>query len=367
MFYKTLAIEENIPLAEFSTLRVGGPAQYFTRVSNETDLQNAILFARENSVPLFILGGGSNIVISDNGFPGLVIANKINGVEIRHDGNSVLVRAGAGESWDNIVQECVKENLAGIECLSGIPGTVGGAVVQNIGAYGQSIHEVITEVRAMNIETGETTQLNNKDCLFRYRDSLFKSSGAGRFIVSGASFRLTQNEAPNISYHDLKNYFSDAAIKPSLADIRKTIIDIRGKKGFVLLPGYAQHKSAGSFFKNPVMPKTLFDKIREKISAEKKQGECKDPWFWILPSEEIKISAACLIERAGFAKGYRIDNVGISPHHPLAIINCGHASTQEIINLAKNIQKKVQKKFDILLEPEVIFVGFSEYPLLKNS
>ncbi len=363
MPYKTLTIEENIPLANFSTFRVGGPARYLTHVSNETDVQNALLFARKHSIPLFVLGGGSNIVISDKGFSGLVILNRIKGVETQRNENNVLVRAGAGENWNDVVGKCVEENLAGIECLSGIPGTVGGAVVQNIGAYGQGIHEAVKEVRAINIKTGELKIFNNKDCLFRYRDSFFKSSGNGQFIVSGASFRLAQNGMPNISYHDIKNYFSDKNITPSLIDVRKAIIDIRGQKGFVLLPGYTQYQSAGSFFKNPVIPKELFNKVQVQILQEKEQGGCKDPWFWILPSENVKISAACLIERAEFARGYHKGNVGISPHHPLAIINCGQANACEIINFAKDIQKKVQEKFGIFLKPEVLFVGFSQKPL----
>lgn len=366
MLYKTLTIEENIPLAPFSTFQVGGPARYFARVSNETDLQNAILFARNNLISLFVLGGGSNIVISDEGFPGLVVLNSIKGFEVRHDENGVLVYAGAGEEWDGVVGICVDQNLAGIECLSGIPGTVGGAVVQNIGAYGQSIQEAVETVRAIHVKTGEATIFTNKDCLFRYRDSLFKSSGAGQFVVSGVSFRLTPNGMPNISYHDIKNYFSRENAAPSLVGVRKAVIHIRGQKGFVLLPGYPHYQSAGSFFKNPVLSEELFNQVRTKILYQKDQGGCKDPWFWVLPSGGAKVSAACLIERAGFVKGYRIGNVGLSPHHPLAIINYGQASAREIVDFAENIQKNVQEKFGVLFEPEVLFVGFSEKPL-QNS
>ncbi|KKT28724.1 UDP-N-acetylenolpyruvoylglucosamine reductase [Candidatus Giovannonibacteria bacterium RIFCSPLOWO2_12_FULL_44_25] len=358
---------ENIPLAPYTAFKIGGPARFFCEVANKAELKEAAAWAAEKSLPVFVLGEGSNILVSDSGFRGLILRNRILGLSARADGGLLHVEAGAGESWDSFVEFTVRNNAAGVECLSGIPGTVGAVPVQNIGAYGQSAAETIDEVCAIDLKIGEETTFSakggsasggkNADCEFGYRTSRFKKN-PGRYAINSVSFLLKQGGAPTLKYHELKNYFSGAAAAPSLPEVREAVLKIRSKKGMATI-GEELHSSAGSFFTNPAIQEAALEDLKLKVAQCKTAKNCcTDPWFWQRKDLRIKISAACLIECAGFDKGFRTGNVGVSPLHSLALINCGGASAGEILSLAVEIQNKVKEKFGINLEVEPQLVGF---------
>lgn len=351
-------IKKNILLKPLTTLKIGGSARYFCEVKNEKELLDALSFSRRRKIPYFILGGGSNIVISDSGFPGIVIQNRIQGIEIIKKGKKAEIRVGAGENWDRLVERCVNQNLAGMELLSAIPGTVGAAPVQNIGAYGQSADKIIKSVTAFDSYSNKTVMFSNSDCKFKYRNSLFKSSKKNRYVIIEVSFKLILNGKPNLSaYHEIEKYFKNYKKMPKIADVRKAVIEIRSKKGMVIDSEVQSYKSVGSFFINPTIPKEDFTQIRRKLT------ETSDSkWFFEL-SREYKISAAFLIEQSGFPKAYREGEVGVSPKHALSLINYGNANAADMIALARKIKSAVFKKFGIILESEAQFVGFDSYPL----
>ncbi len=347
-----ITIRENYPLRELTTFKIGGAAHYYTEVRHEHEIMEALEFAKDRSLDLFVLGGGSNLLISDEGFPGLVIHNKITGLASRRNGDSVLVTANAGHDWDAFTKFCTERNWQGVECLSGIPGTVGAAPVQNIGAYGQSVENVIEEVRAIDISTGSPAILRYQECRFGYRRSIFNTDAAGRYIITGVAFRLAASGCPHATHHDLKQYFSSSSnITP--VQVRDAVLEIRNSKGLLVLDGYERLNSAGSFFKNPIVSRDLFECV-EKIVHD--LGGCEN-WYWPQTSGEVKISAACLIQTAGFIRGYRSGNVGISPWHTLALINYGNATASEVIAFARQVQEQVRGKFRITLKPEVQYIG----------
>lgn len=375
----SINIEQNVSLAPLTTLKVGGPARFFVRASREADVVKAFGFAEGNDLEVFVLGGGSNILVSDAGFDGLVIQILLKGktlsepraiagdssLGIRNDRNDPLdtsqpsatadgsymveVAAGAGEDWDAFVEFCVNRNLAGIECLSGIPGLVGGTPVQNVGAYGQEVSESIVAVACYDRVSREIVELANSDCGFTYRTSIFNSTQRDRYVVLGVTYRLTSNGDPKIAYQDLKDLFGER--RPTLNATREAVLKIRRAKSMVIDPNDPNARSAGSFFKNPIVEPKEFEKI---VSAS--DGH-RVPHF---PAGEnkVKVPAAWLIERSGFHKGFRCGNAGISTNHSLALVNLGDASAAEILALKDKIQAGVRQKFDILLRPEPVFVGF---------
>ncbi len=350
---KTLDIKENYPLREHTTFKTGGPARYFARADDEYHIAEAYAFAEERKVPLFVLGGGSNILISDKGFPGLAVLNRIKGIDSRIEKGSAFVTAGAGEDWDNFVKQCTGNNWQGLECLSGIPGTAGAAPVQNIGAYGRSVDGSISEVRVFDSHTGEFVTLLNRECGFCYRGSIFNSVSAGRYVITQVTFKLTPGGAPCLTYQELiKRFTSDADITPGR--VRDAIIEIRDRKGLLLLEGHESYRSAGSFFKNPAIPAEQFGKVERIIQEE----NCCTNWAWPLPSGGMKVSAACLIQCAGFARGHRSGNAGLSPRHTLVLVNYGDATAAEIVAFARQVQERVKAKFGVALMPEVQLVGF---------
>lgn len=355
-----ITIRENTPLRELTTFKIGGLARYFTEITCEDEVFEALAFARERKLDLFIIGGGSNILISDTGFPGLVVSNKIKGLDSLRKGDSIIMAAGAGHDWDAFTRFCTEHEWQGVECLSGIPGTVGAAPVQNIGAYGQSADDVVEEVRAVNIETGSPMVFSNLECGFGYRTSIFNTVASWQYVITGVTFRLAVTGCPDITHPDLKKHFSAAAaVTPS--QIREAVLSIRNSKGLLVLDGYERLNSAGSFFKNPVVSSGVFENIKQIIHDT---GACSD-WYWPRNSEEIKISAACLIQTAGFTRGFRRGDVGISPRHTLAIVNHGDATAGEVIAFAREIQECVRDKFGIVLQPEVQRIG--EMPALIEA
>jgi UDP-N-acetylmuramate dehydrogenase len=338
-----LIIQENISLAPLTTLEVGGPARYFVGAQTENDVIEAFEFAISKDLPVFVLGGGSNVVISDKGFDGLVIQIDLRGISI--DGETVTI--AAGENWDALVAHCVRKNLAGVECLSGIPGTVGGTPIQNVGAYGQEVSETLLSVRCYDRANNFVVELSNGDCGFGYRTSIFNTIDRDRFVVLSVTYRLRSKGQPKISYKDLLDHF--VGREPSLAEVREAVLAIRRSKSMAIDPRDENRRSAGSFFKNPMVDKAKYDEIAEGFAMAV-------PYF---PASDglLKIPAAWLIERSGFHKGYEVGKVGISTNHTLAIVNRGGASAADIILLKTRIQNAVLEKFGIDLTPEPIFIG----------
>ena len=310
-------------------------------------------FARKDDLPVFVLGGGSNVLVSDSGFDGLVLQLQLKGLRDFASGSNpspnerVFITAAAGEDWDSFVKYCVDENLAGVECLSGIPGTVGGTPVQNVGAYGQEVSETIVGVRCYDRETGKILDLSNEKCGFRYRVSIFNSTARDRYVVLSVTYSLTKNAKPKIVYKDLVEYFTGR--EPTLAETRKAVLAIRRAKSMVIVPDDPNRRSVGSFFKNPIVRRERFEQIAAQFT---------EPVPHFAAGEDlVKIPAAWLIEHAGFQKGFVMGKAGISTNHTLAIINRGGATAREIVSLKDAIRSSVSTMFDIDLVPEPVFVG----------
>jgi UDP-N-acetylmuramate dehydrogenase len=351
-------MKENVQLAPYTTLGIGGPARFFAEARDESEMLSALTFAEQVRLPVFILGGGSNVLVADEGFPGLVVRVAIKGVTWRDENGAMMVTAGAGEDWDDLVGQCVERRLAGVECLSGIPGLVGGTPVQNVGAYGQEVSETILSVRAYDRHEKRIVVLGHAECQFSYRASVFNTTARDRYIVLAVTYALKPGGVPAIRYPDVKNYFTDYLEPPTLRSVREAVRIIRARKAMVLTPGDPDCRSAGSFFKNPVVTTETFARI-EAIVRE--QGLIRnDERIPNFPATEgkVKIPAAWLIEHAGFHKGYMRGRAAISSKHTLAIVNRGGATAREVIELAREIRDRVAERFDISLTPEPTLLGF---------
>jgi UDP-N-acetylmuramate dehydrogenase len=340
-----MMIKENISLAPLTTLCIGGPARYFARAQSEADIVEAVQFARKQKIPVFVLGGGSNLLVSDAGYNGLVLQIALRGIT-QQDG---LFQSAAGEEWESFVQRAVEGNYAGIECLAGIPGTVGGTPVQNVGAYGQEVASSIELVRAFDLSTLLFHEFTNTKCKFGYRSSRFNSEDRGRFIITRVDYRLKQNGDPALNYADLKKIFPLGS-HPTLAEVTAEVRKIRHAKGMLLVEGEIDSRSAGSFFKNPILSIDQF----EKISG----SSPNPPPSYPAGTGQVKIPAAWLIEHSGFAKGYTLGNAAISSSHTLALTNRGNATAAEIIALRDKITTAVHQKFGVQLEMEPVQLGF---------
>jgi UDP-N-acetylmuramate dehydrogenase len=347
---------ENISLAPLTTIKIGGPARYFVEATNVSEVQEAVTFARTRNLPLFVLGGGSNLVVADAGWPGLTLKIAIQSID-QHAGHDedgkVLFDAGAGESWDKFVSHAVMARCAGVECLSGIPGSVGGTPVQNVGAYGQEVSETIASVQVLDLKDNQVRELCPEACGFGYRTSIFNTSERGRFIVLRVTYALTPGGNPRITYADLKRHFEGRETAPDLAETREAVRHIRARKGMLLVPGDADSQSAGSFFKNPVLSEAQHEDLRRRAAAR----------GLIVPSYPAletrrKVSAAWLVERSGFAKGFGFGSVGISSKHALAIVNRGGATAADVLSLKDQIQQRVEEIWSVRLEPEPMMMGF---------
>jgi UDP-N-acetylmuramate dehydrogenase len=346
---------ENIPLAPLTTLKIGGPARYFVEAASVGDVQQAVAFARSRSLPLFVLGGGSNLVVADSGWPGLVLKIALTGIEQRsgHDEEGkILFDAGAGESWDKFVSRAVMARCGGVECLSGIPGSVGGTPVQNVGAYGQEVAETIASVQVLDLKDGQVRELCNEACGFAYRTSIFNTTERGRFIVLRVTYALTPGGKPRIGYADLKRHFEGRETSPNLAETREAVRHIRALKGMLIVAGDPDCQSAGSFFKNPVLSETEHEELKQRAAAR----GLAVPSYPALESRK-KVSAAWLVERSGFTKGFGFGRVGISSKHALAIVNRGEATAAEVLALKEQIQQRVEEIWGVRLEPEPVMVG----------
>ncbi len=338
-----------VPLAGLSTLGVGGPASWFVRAESADDVALAHHWSAARGVPLFVLGGGSNLVIADTGVAGLVMQVVLRGMTAAADGADTLLTAAAGEPWDAVVADAVRRGLAGLECLSGIPGTVGGTPIQNVGAYGQEVSETIDRVRVYDRAETRMRTLTGQECGFSYRMSRFKREDAGRFVVCGVTFRLRQNP-PRATYPDVVAYLDGAGTsRPSLADVREAVLDVRRRKGMVLHADDPDTRSVGSFFMNPLV--TPAD--RERVAA----AAGSEPRAFPAADGRVKLPAAWLIERAGFRRGESDGPVAISSKHTLALVNRGGATARDVLRLATRIKRGVADRFGVWLRPEPIFVG----------
>ena len=348
-----MLIQEQVPLAPRTTIKVGGPARFFVEVQTAEDARAAVEYANSKSLALFILGGGSNLVVSDKGWPGLVLKLAITGIEQRSEEGRAIFEVGAGEEWDKFVAFAVGKNCAGVECLSGIPGSVGGTPVQNVGAYGQEVAETIESVQALEVETLEVREIAKKDCGFSYRTSIFNTTERGRYIILKTTYSLLPGGTPKIEYADLKKYFAGWRETPTLADAREAVRQIRASKGMLITPGDPDCQSAGSFFKNPILTAEQHDELIRRAALRGLQV----PSYPALESQK-KISAAWLVEHSGFSKGFIAGKAGISRKHALAIVNRSHATALDILSLKDQIQGRVKEIWGVQLEPEPVMVGF---------
>ena len=345
-----LKILEYVDIKNYSTFKIGGQFRYFTLISSISDLksfhiiiQNDLIF---KNIPIFILGGGSNIVFSDGLLDVFALKNEIKGFEIISETDEYIdIKVGAGEIWDDIVKKTVDMNLSGLEALSAIPGTVGAGPVQNIGAYGSEIKDTLLEVEVFDIKNGEIFNISNKDCKFRYRDSIFKNEARGKYIIVSVTYRLEKSASPSkvFSYPGVMKYFDDKRIEnPTLKQIREAIIDIRSKK----LPNPKDIPNVGSFFKNPIVENNIADGIKVKYPEIK---------FFPIGEKYVKIPAGWLIENAGL-KGKSLGSISVYDKNALVLVNNGNATKDDLLKAKNEIIKIVEEKFGIILEqePEVV-------------
>jgi UDP-N-acetylmuramate dehydrogenase len=336
-----MQLKENISLKLLNTFRVGGEARYFVEAETKKDLQEAVEFASTNKLALLILGGGSNVLISDEGFPGLVLKINLKGIQWLDRSEDVEVQTQAGEDWDNLVSQAVERNLFGLENLSGIPGSVGGAPVQNIGAYGTELKEVLNWVEVFNIETKKFKKLSKEECQFDYRGSIFKKPKGKKYIITEVSMILQKKGELNLDYKDVTHYFSSRNISdPSLKEVRQAILEIRGRK----FPDLRKFGTAGSFFKNPIIPEDYYKKLLAEYpnlpSYKTSPGKVKIPLAWIIDN-------ACNL------KGLREGEVGVSEKQAVVLVNYGEASASDIKELSEKIRQAVKEKTGIETECEV--------------
>jgi UDP-N-acetylmuramate dehydrogenase len=348
-----LDVLANIQLAPLTTFGIGGPARWFVDAASEMEIVEAVDYARERGLALLVLGGGSNLLVSDAGFDGLVLHVGLRGIDVEEGSVQTIYRTAAGESWEDCVERTIHDGCAGLECLAGIPGTVGGTPVQNVGAYGQEVSSVIARVRALDLTQQEFVEFSGVECGFAYRRSRFNSTDRGRFIVTRVDYRLTQGGAPALRYPDLQRAIQESVqegAQPSLAEVAAAVRRVRRSKGMLLVEGDPDCRSAGSFFKNPVVTEDQVEQIA--------RAGAKQPPRFPAGRGQVKIPAAWLIEQAGFPKSYALGAAAISSRHTLALINRSGARADEILTLADKINAAVEGRFGIRLEMEPVLVGF---------
>ncbi len=351
-----MQIQEHVQLAPFTTIGVGGPARFFAHVETENILEDAVEFAAKHELPIFALGGGSNLLVRDEGYPGLVLYLDIRG-DSRQTvlGDRVECEVPAGTPWDDFVLAACEQELSGVECLAGVPGRTGGTPVQNVGAYGQEVAQTIAGVRAFDKRSRSFVVLTKQQCRFTYRSSCFNTEARGRYLITRVTFALRRGAKTELTYADLRNQFH--GMSPSATEVYYAVREIRRQKGMLLSADDPDSRSAGSFFKNPVVPATHLGQIAEQLAIE----TARIP-HWHTPevadgTTSTKLSAAWLVEQAGFKKGLVSGNAGISSRHSLALINRGGANFAEIAGLRDHIRDGVAKQFGILLDQEPVVLG----------
>jgi UDP-N-acetylmuramate dehydrogenase len=348
----SLTERHNIPLSELTTLRLGGLARRLIEVNSEDDAVEAVSSADD---ALFVMSGGSNLVIADEGIDATVVRINNRGISFSADNDTVEVRVAAGEPWDGVVARCISEGLAGIECLSGIPGSTGATPIQNVGAYGQEVSTTVSSVRAYDRERGQLVELSAEQCGFAYRTSAFKRSA--RHVVLAATFALQRSEtARPVQYEELARALDvELGARVPLDEVREAVLELRRRKGMVVDPDDPDSVSAGSFFVNPIVSREEFAALERRV-ADQLGKEVKPP-RWPEAGERTKTSAAWLIEQAGFHRGYGEGRVGVSRKHTLALVNRGGGTTEELLALAREMRDRVRELFGVALRPEPTLVG----------
>ncbi len=352
----------DVPLAPKTTLGVGGLAARYLEAKDEAAVQNALAWAAREQIDVTVLGGGSNVLISERGLSGLVLRVGVKGTNYVVEGDHVTLSAGAGESWDALVAMPVELGFAGLECLSGIPGDVGAGPIQNIGAYGQEAGDVVTYVYGIDRKSGATVGIDRAGCRFGYRDSFFKRRAAGRFVIVGVTFALKHRGPATVRYAELTKFLRESghegADTPSLAEVRSAVLELRRRKSMLLEPADENAKSAGSFFVNPTLDAAAWERVKARIEAANVLGPGEQIPQFSAPAGRVKIPAAWLIERAGFSKGFGEGNVGLSTRHSLAIVNRGGATADDILSFGRRIRDGVLERFGVRLIPEPVLLGF---------
>ncbi|HKO55920.1 MAG TPA: UDP-N-acetylmuramate dehydrogenase [Thermoanaerobaculia bacterium] len=349
-----MELQHSVPLAPLTTIGIGGPARLFVRASSVDELREALRWADENQQRVLILAGGSNVLIDDDGFDGLVVHIDLRGITVESEDEYATVRVAAGEPWDAFVAMAVKNGWAGIECLSGIPGSTGATPIQNVGAYGQDVSETIIRVEALDRTTGRVRDFTNWDCRFGYRSSLFKNFEKERWVVLSVIYRLKVGGSAAVRYPELQRYLDERGVAATdLRQVREAVIAIRKRKGMVLDPDDPDSRSDGSFFMNPILSAADYEAFAARA------GEA--PHF---PdgAGQVKLSAAWLIEHAGFTKGFTHGNVGLSSKHTLAIVNRGNGTAGEVLELVRMIQARVREAFGVEIHPEPNIITSSRTP-----
>ncbi|MCS6915504.1 MAG: UDP-N-acetylmuramate dehydrogenase [Myxococcales bacterium] len=355
-----MIVHHHVPLASCCTLELGGPARYLTEATDEAHVRQALRWAAARQLPVALLGGGSNVVISDEGFNGLVVLLSLRGVTLRAAGDCVLVTAAAGEPWDPLVARCVQHGLAGLECLSGIPGTAGATPIQNVGAYGQEISGVLQRVRVLDRMTLDIEEIGPEGCALGYRDSRFKREPE-RYVVLSVTFALRPG-APSVLRHDELARSLGPGPAP-LPAVREAVLRLRRGKSMVLDPRDENRRSVGSFFVNPVLSAGHVADIQERaLRLGLVRAPDEIPCYPVAPGQ-VKLPAAWLIERSGIHRGLRRGPVGVSSRHALALVHHGGGRTADLIALAREVQRAVEDRFGVHLVPEPVFLGFPAPPL----
>jgi UDP-N-acetylmuramate dehydrogenase len=348
-------VSENVPLAELTTLRLGGPARRVVETADADETVAAVREAEAAGEPLLVMAGGSNLVVADEGFAGTVVRIGSRGLERRERDGRVELDVAAGEPWDDVVAGAVAEGLSGIECLSGIPGATGATPIQNVGAYGQEVAETISRVRVYDRRTGSVADLSPAECGFAYRSSAFRRSD--RHVVLAVAFELRRRaESAPVRYAELARALDvEVGGTAPLPRVREAVLALRRAKGMVVDPADPDSVSAGSFFTNPILDAEAFAALDARAS-ERLGPDARPPRF-AEPDGRVKTSAAWLIERAGFGRGYGNGRVRLSDKHTLAITNRGGGTAAELAALARELREGVRQAFGVTLEPEPTLVG----------
>ena len=349
-----------VALAPLTTLGLGGPASHYIEATDDATLARALAWARAQALPVAVIGGGSNVVVQDAGFSGLVIALRTRGISVDDRGDRVLITAAAGEPWDELVERAVSEDLAGIECLSGIPGLVGATPIQNVGAYGQEVSSAIASVRVLERATLRERVLTPAECDFSYRYSALKREPS-RYVVLAVTFALHRGGAPFVRYQELVNALATrgGSSAPSLTEVRRMVIALRRAKSMVFDPSAPDEntRSAGSFFLNPIVPNEQAGALAAQLAAEGRIASAASlPRYLGHDAAHSKLAAAWLIEAAGFCKGERRGAVGISTKHSLALVCHDGATARDLLAFAAEIEARVRDRFGIQLEREPVML-----------
>lgn len=342
-------MKTDVALAPLTTIGLGGPARFFLECASVDDIRNGVSFAREKGLPVHILGGGSNTIFSDDGFSGVVFKIDLKGVVFTEEDSTVVAEVAAGEVWDDFVVACIERGLAGVECLSGIPGLVGATPIQNVGAYGQEVADVIESVHLFDVESLEEVTMAGNECGFGYRKSRFKYEDKGKYIVTGVVYRLQRDGIANTSYPQVREAVDESSA--SIKDVREAVLSLRKRKSMVIDSSDPNTRSCGSFFENLQLNDEQLSQLRDRAKTLGVDGEV--PTF-----EEggiTRVPSAWLIERAGFSKGMKEGGVGISENHNLALVNYDGTS-KELIDFAEKIVKVVYENFGVRLVREPVLV-----------